>query len=96
VVKTTPSGINSEATVKLIPIGYIMNKENGQFGVFFKEIRKENNLTQEDLARKAGVGLRFVRDVEQGKGTIRLDRVNAVLALFGYVAGPVRGSRDEK
>ncbi|MGE5670345.1 MAG: helix-turn-helix transcriptional regulator [Fibrobacterota bacterium] len=73
-----------------------MNKENGQFGVFFKEIRKENNLTQEDLARKAGVGLRFVRDVEQGKGTIRLDRVNAVLALFGYVAGPVRGSRDEK
>lgn len=95
-VKTTPSGINREAIVKLIPIGYIMNKENGQFGVFFKEIRKENNLTQEDLARKAGVGLRFVRDVEQGKGTIRLDRVNAVLALFGYVAGPVRGSRDEK
>ena len=49
-----------------------------------KELRAKANLTQEELARRSGVGLRFVREVEQGKATIRLDKVNQVLALFGY------------
>ncbi|WP_235890155.1 helix-turn-helix domain-containing protein [Flavobacterium gawalongense] len=40
--------------------------------------------------RKAGVGLRFVRDLEQGKETVRLDKVNQVLQLFGYQVGAVR------
>jgi y4mF family transcriptional regulator len=65
-------------------------KNNSNFSLFFKQKRSENHLTQHDLARKAGVGLRFVRDVEQGKKTIRLDRLNAVLSLFGCCAGPVR------
>jgi y4mF family transcriptional regulator len=60
------------------------------FSLFFKQKRKENRLSQEELARKAGVGLRFVRDVEQGKKSMRIDRLNAVLALFGYCASPVR------
>jgi len=50
---------------------------------FVKQKRKELKLTQEDLALNAGVGLRFVRDLEQGKKTLRLDKVNDVLALFG-------------
>jgi len=54
---------------------------------FVKQKRKELKLTQEDLALNAGVGLRFVRDLEQGKKTLRLDKVNDVLALFGKEVG---------
>ena len=46
-------------------------------------------LTQIDLAAKSGVGLRFVRELEQGKETLRLDKVNQVLLLFGQEIGPV-------
>ena len=56
---------------------------------FVKERRKIFNLTQMDLAEKSGVGLRFVRDLEQGKPTLRLDKVNQVLALFGHEVGAV-------
>ena len=56
---------------------------------FVKERRKIFNLTQMDLAEKSGVGLRFVRDLEQGKPTVRLDKVNQVLALFGHEVGAV-------
>ncbi len=45
-------------------------------------------MTQAEFAVKAGVGLRFVRDLEQGKETVRMDKVNKVLAYFGYVAVP--------
>ena len=50
---------------------------------FLKQQRKQNNLTQEELAAKAGVGLRLVREIEQGKTTMRIDKVKQVLALFG-------------
>jgi y4mF family transcriptional regulator len=59
------------------------------FGKFVKERRGASGLTQPELAEKAGVGLRFVRELEQGKETMRLDKVNQVLRLFGYEAGPV-------
>lgn len=49
-----------------------------------KELRGKARLTQEELAKRSGVGLRFVREVEQGKATVRIDKVNQVLALFGY------------
>ncbi|MCQ2370167.1 MAG: helix-turn-helix transcriptional regulator [Paludibacteraceae bacterium] len=49
-----------------------------------KGLRKQNNMTQTDLALKAGVGLCFVRELEQGKNTVRMDKVNQVLNLFGY------------
>ena len=48
-----------------------------------KQKRKKTGLTQVELAERAGVGLRFVRDLEQGKQTLRMDKVNEVLALFG-------------
>jgi y4mF family transcriptional regulator len=56
---------------------------------FVKQRRKQTGLTQEELAYKAGVGLRFVRDLEQGKTTLRLDKVNQVLRLFNHETGPV-------
>ena len=56
---------------------------------FVKEMRRQFGLTQVDLADKSGVGLRFVRELEQGKQTLRLDNVNQVLGLFGRQVGPV-------
>lgn len=49
-----------------------------------KSLRKKNGLTQEDLALKSGVGLCFVRNLEQGKPTLRMDKVNQLLDLFNY------------
>ena len=63
-------------------------------GEFVKEKRNATKLTQPELAEKAGVGLRFVRDLEQGKETVRLDKVNQVLKLFGYEVGPVEMTRE--
>ncbi|MEX0648345.1 MAG: helix-turn-helix transcriptional regulator [Balneolaceae bacterium] len=61
-----------------------------------KSRRKLLGLTQKDLAERAGVGLRFVRDLEQGKQTLQVNKVNQVLALFGYKIGPVKiENRDE-
>jgi len=62
------------------------------FSEFLKAKRSELNLNQLELSKKAGVGLRFIRDVEQGKKTIRLDKLNQVLSLFGAEAGPVKQS----
>jgi y4mF family transcriptional regulator len=55
---------------------------------FIKERRRTMGLTQKDLADRAGVGLRFIRDLEQGKESLRLDKVNQVLALFGHRMEP--------
>lgn len=60
-----------------------------------KEKRKKYGLTQVELAERSGVGLRFVRELEQGKKTLRMDKVNDVLALFGECLGPVNHDRDE-
>ena len=49
-----------------------------------KMLRKQYNLTQEELSLKSGVGLRFVRDLEQGKASLRLDKVNQLLDFFSY------------
>jgi y4mF family transcriptional regulator len=49
--------------------------------------RKSLKLSQEELAFKAGVGLRFLRELERGKTTLRLDKVNRVLELFGKQVG---------
>lgn len=55
-----------------------------------KAKRKAYGLTQMELAERSGVGLRFVREMEQGKKTLRMDKVNQVLALFGEELGPVK------
>jgi y4mF family transcriptional regulator len=61
---------------------------------FIKLKRSEVGLTQPELAEKAGVGLRFVRELEQGKETLKLDKVNQVLKLFGYEVGPVKSEQN--
>ncbi|HNF48579.1 MAG TPA: helix-turn-helix transcriptional regulator [Chitinophagales bacterium] len=60
-----------------------------QLAEFVKEKRKQLKLTQPELAEKAGVGLRFLRELENGKESVRLDKVNQVLALFGAKVGVV-------
>jgi y4mF family transcriptional regulator len=58
---------------------------------FVRENRKRRGMTQPELAERAGVGLRFIRELEQGKTTLRIDKVNQVLRLFGHelVPGPM-------
>ncbi len=70
-----------------IPVKGVVMKEN--LVQFVKKRRKMLGLTQEELAEKAGVGLRFIRDLEQGKVSLRMDKVNQVLALFGHKLFPV-------
>ena len=63
---------------------------------FVKRKRKELGITQAELAERAGVGLRFLRELEQGKPTLRLDKVNQLLDMFGYQMIPARkGTNDE-
>lgn len=62
---------------------------------FVKEKRKEYGLTQVDLSMKTGVGIRFVRELEAGKPTVRLDKVNQVLALFEAEVGVQPKQKDE-
>ena len=57
---------------------------------YVKLKRKEAGLTQEEFAMRSGLGLRFVRDLEQGKETVRMDKVNQALAMFGMKAVPGR------
>jgi y4mF family transcriptional regulator len=62
---------------------------------FVKQKRTAAKLTQIELTEKAGVGLRFLRELEQGKETLRLDKVNQVLQLFGYKVGAVKLKVEE-
>lgn len=71
----------------------IKNKSNN-LSVFVRNRRKQLGLTQTELAEKASVGLRFVRDLEQGKLSLRTDKVNDVLRLFGFEIGAVEMNRE--
>jgi y4mF family transcriptional regulator len=57
-------------------------KEKNKLAGFVKAKRKQAGITQPELADKANVGLRFIRDLEQGKNSLRMDKVNDVLRLF--------------
>lgn len=63
---------------------------------YVKMMRKQYNLTQMDLSEKSGVGLRFVRELEQGKQTLRLDKVNQILNLFGDEVGAVPMTKSDE
>ncbi len=60
-----------------------------------KEKRKSLKLTQEELSLKSGLGLRLVREIEQGKTSMRVDKVNQVLALFGMELAPAVKQRND-
>ena len=68
-----------------------MNK----IAVFIRQQRKAAGLTQEEFALRSGLGLRFVRELESGKETVRMDKVNQTLAMFGMEADPGRKGEDE-
>ena len=68
---------------------------NTTMSLFVKERRRRLGLTQPDLADRAGVGLRFIRELERGKPSVRVDKVNQVLALFGHHLAPVRTTTPE-
>lgn len=78
--------------LKLYPNGSIMIYMS-IIGNYIKEERKKAGLTQEEFAMRSGLGLRFVRELEQGKETVRLDKVNQALAMFGKEAIP--GNKEE-
>ena len=65
-----------------------------RIGKYIKEERKKAGLTQEEFAMRSGLGLRFVRELEQGKETVRMDKVNAALAMFDMEAVPGRKETD--
>ena len=63
--------------------------EQTTFSKYVKAMRKQYNLTQVELSEKSVVGLRLVRELEQGKQTLRLDKVNQILNLFGSEVGVI-------
>jgi len=71
-----------------------MTKKFTTLSMFVKHRRKSLKMTQVELSEKAGVGLRFVRELEQGKQTLRMDKVNEVLYLFGYELGAIPSERN--
>ena len=86
------SGIKSFETVDIIP-DRVYNSTMNTIAEFIKQKRKEMGLTQEEFAIRSGLGLRFVRELEQGKETVRMDKVNQALSMFGMKAVP--GRKDE-
>lgn len=78
--------------MKLYPMGY--RKGEMSIAEFVKMKRKKLGMTQVVLADRAGVGLRFLRELEQGKTNLRLDKVNQVLQMFSHVVGAIEEERD--
>lgn len=72
----------------------VMNMTNN-ISKFVKEERKKHGLTQEEFSIRSGLGLRFVRELEQGKKTLRMDKVNQALNMFGYTLGVVKDDTNE-
>ena len=81
--------------LELYLIGYYYKTMN-TIGEYVKQQRKALGLPQEEFAMRSGLGLRFVRDLEQGKATVRLDKVNQALAMFGMEAVPGKMQRKEQ
>ena len=67
-----------------------------KISTFIKTERKKAGLTQKEFALRSGLGLRFVRELEQGKETVRMDKVNQALAMFGMEAVPGKMDRGNE
>jgi len=70
-------------------------KDAGVIANFVRKKRKALGYSQEDLAYRTGVGLRFLKELELGKKTVRLDKVNQVLLYFGHQLEPKKLKMDE-
>lgn len=92
--------------LQIYPIWYIIALSDDEYnrsgimmstiGSYVKVERKKLGMTQEEFAARSGLGLRFVRDLEQGKETVRLDKVNQALRMFGMEAIPGREASDHE
>ena len=87
------TGFPKKALPNTAPNGYNKDAMN-MIADFVKMERKRAGLTQEEFAERSGLGLRFVRDLEQGKKTVRMDKVNQALAIFGMEAVPGKTDND--
>ena len=85
--------LKETCTDGLSAISYLKELYMNKIGEFVKQKRKEAGLTQEEFAIRSGLGLRFVRELEQGKETVRMDKVNQALSMFGMKAVP--GRKDD-
>ena len=54
-----------------------------RLGQQIREMRKNQKLTQEQLAASTGVGLRFLRELEHGKASCQIGKALQVLAMLG-------------
>jgi len=68
----------------------------GPVARFVRDRRKQSGLTQEELAARCGVGARFLKELERGKTSLRMDKVLEVLQFFGHALGPVALPEDER
>ncbi len=75
-------------------IVYDITMKKSALSLFVKAERKKLGITQEQCAAYAGVGLAFLRALEQGKTNLKVDNVNKVLALFNAELGPVEMKRE--
>ena len=78
-----------------VRVYYSGMKQKNRIAQFIKEKRREAKLTQKEFALRSGLGLRFVRELEQGKETLRMDKVNQALSMFGMEAVPGRIPPEE-
>ena len=85
----TIKGIIIYHLLEICPYRVYYGRMDNPIGTFIKKERKRVGLTQVEFALRSGLGLRFVRDLEQGKPTVRLDKVNQALLMFGHTAAPV-------
>ncbi len=85
----TIKGIITTNLLEIYPYRVYYGHMDNPIGTFIKKERKRVGLTQVEFALRSGLGLRFVRDLEQGKPTVRLDKVNQALLMFGHTAAPV-------
>jgi y4mF family transcriptional regulator len=67
-----------------------LQQESGVLATFVRQRRKQLGYTQLELAKRIGVGLRFLKELELGKKTLRMDKVEQVLNYFGHTLTPTR------
>ncbi len=70
--------------------------KNNDIALFIKKARKEYGITQKEFSLRSGLGLRFVRELEQGKLTLKLDKVLEALSMFGYTLTVRKETEDER
>lgn len=91
----TRSGIIFVKTIDFIPV-WVSYHNMSAISEYIKKNRKAAGLIQEEFAMRSGLGLRFVRELEQGKETVRMDKVNQALAMFGMEAVPGRKNSGDR